>query len=141
MTIRRMVAVLAATMALAGASADVPRYPPRTILLFVASWCAPCHAELGRLESIDRAAGPYRLRVVPFDTSRATLAMLARVPPGQRWSPDPARAAAVRADLFGASAALPYSVAIGGDGRPCASLRGGLDAGRAAALVARCGAP
>lgn len=139
MTIGRSVAAALAAVALGGASVEVPRYPPRTVLMFVASWCAPCHAELGRLEPIGRAAGAYRLRVVPFDSTRASLAMLRHVPPEQRWLPDAALAAAMRADLFGAGAALPYSVAIGGDGRPCATMRGGLDPVRVAALVARCG--
>jgi hypothetical protein len=46
--------------------------------------------------------------------------------------------AAIRGDLFATTAGLPFSVAIGADGRPCATTAGGLVPARAAAMVAAC---
>ncbi len=114
------------------------RYPPRSVLLFVASWCAPCHAEIGRIDAIATAAVPYRVLVVPIDAGRATDAMMRRVPVGQRWTPGAVRIAEIRADLFGDTAGLPFSVAIDRDGRRCATTRGGLGPARVAVMVAAC---
>ncbi|KQM59935.1 MULTISPECIES: TlpA family protein disulfide reductase [unclassified Sphingomonas] len=116
-----------------------PAYPARTILLFVASWCAPCHGEIAALPRLSEAAGPWRVLVVPVDRGRATAAMLQAVPAAQRWLPDAAQMAAMREDLFGGTAGLPFSVAVGGDGRPCGAHRGVLSAARVSALRAGCG--
>ena len=113
-------------------------YPENTVLLLVASWCAPCHAELAQLESITRAAAPFAVRVMPVDDSRNSRRMVAALPPQRQWAPDPAVMAAARHDLVARTPGLPYAVAIGPRGRPCADQRGGLDAARAEALVARC---
>ncbi|WP_294324165.1 hypothetical protein [uncultured Sphingomonas sp.] len=121
------------------AGATPPAYPPRTILLFVASWCAPCHGEIAGLPRLREAAGSWRVLVVPIDRGRATAAMMAGVPSAGRWVPDAVQLAAIREDLFGETAGLPFSVAIGGDGRPCGSHRGVLSAARVAALRAGCG--
>lgn len=130
--------VAALVLAAVPAGATAPAYPPRAILLFVASWCAPCHGEIAALPRLSEAAGPWRVLVVPVDRGRATAAMMAAVPVAQRWTPDAARMAAVRDDLFGGTAGLPFSVAIGGDGRPCGSHRGVLNPARVAALRAGC---
>lgn len=128
----------ALVLAAVPAGAAAPTYPPRAILLFVASWCAPCHGEIAALPRLSEAAGPWRVLVVPVDRSRATAAMMAGVPVAQRWTPDAARMAAMREDLFGDTAGLPFSVAIGGDGRPCGAHRGVLSLARVAALRAGC---
>ena len=120
------------------AASDALRYPPDALLLFVASWCAPCHAELGRLPEINAAARPLRVLVVPYDEERGTAAMLRGVPPEQVWRPAPALRAQVREDLFGETAGLPFSLATDRTGRPCGSSRLGLDAERARALAAGC---
>ncbi|WP_242416605.1 TlpA family protein disulfide reductase [Sphingomonas panni] len=125
--------------ALVLAAVPAGAYPPRAILLFVASWCAPCHGEIAALPRLNDAAGPWRVLVVPVDRGRATAAMMAGVPVAQRWVPDAVQMAAVRDDLFGGTAGLPFSVAIGGDGRPCGAHRGVLNAARVAALRAGCG--
>lgn len=132
--------VSAALVLMAGtAPAAAPaRYPPRTILLFVASWCAPCHGEIAQLPRLTRAADPYRVVVVPVDRGRATAAMLRPVPSEQRWNPDPAVLATIRDDLMAGTAGLPFSVAIGGDGRACGEHRGVLTPAQVEALRRGC---
>ncbi|MFD1035417.1 TlpA family protein disulfide reductase [Sphingomonas hankookensis] len=114
-------------------------YPPRTILLFVASWCAPCHGEIAQLPRLTEAARPYAVTVVPIDRGRATAAMLVGVPATQRWVPDAAALATIRDGLFGGTAGLPFSVAIGGDGRVCGEHRGVLSPGKVEAMRRGCG--
>ncbi|MBB3910204.1 TlpA family protein disulfide reductase [Sphingomonas desiccabilis] len=137
---RRLHAVLAGVVLLSATSAagEPPAYPTRTVLLFVAGWCAPCRAELQQLPQITAAARPYRVLVVPVDSGRRVEQMLAGVPAVQRWRPQGEGWTRVQADLLSATAGLPYSVALGADGRPCASSRRGLDPARAADLVSRC---
>jgi thiol-disulfide isomerase/thioredoxin len=126
---------LLALVAAPAAGAAGPVYPPDSILLFVADWCAPCHAEVARLPELVEAARPARLLVVVTDDrDRLTRA----APPEMRWRPDRALLARLRDDLFADNAGLPYSVAIGADGRPCADSRRGLDAARTRALLAAC---
>lgn len=120
------------------AGAETGRYPPNSVLLFVASWCAPCHAELARLPAIAQGARPFRVLVVPFDDRPATLAMIAAVPEAQRWRPDRAMQRRLTKELPGETGGLPFSIAVDGDGRTCGSVRVGLDGPGAAALVARC---
>lgn len=131
--------MIVGALLLAGAApADPVRYPARAILLFVASWCAPCHGELRQLSAITGGAGPYRVLVVPIDRGRATDAMLRGVAAEQVWRPDTARMADLRAELLAKTAGLPFSVAIGGDGRPCALHRGGMTAASARQMVEAC---
>lgn len=120
------------------ATAGAERTPPRSILLFVASWCAPCHAELARLPAITRGARPFRVLVVPFDDSPATSAMMEGVPAAQRWRPDRERRRRLVRDLAGETSGLPFSVATDGEGHACGSMRQGLDGPTAEALVTRC---
>lgn len=119
-------------------SSDAARLPPETVLLFVASWCAPCHGELAGLSEIARGARPYRVLVVAFDDSRATRAMLAAVPAAQRWQPDRATQRRLAAEVERRSAGLPFSLAADRDAHICAAHAEALDAGRAAAMVAAC---
>ncbi len=108
---RRVWTLIAGALLLIGAAPAEPvRYPARTILLFVASWCAPCHGELRQLPAIAGGAGPYRVLVVPIDRGRATDAMLRAVPVEQVWRPDAARMAEVRGELLAKTAGLPFSV-------------------------------
>jgi len=104
----------------------------------VASWCAPCHAELARLDAIGRGAQPYRILVVPFDDSRATRAMLERVPSAQRWQPDRATQRQLVAEVARRSAGLPFSLALDHAGQICGGHAEALDAASAAAMVAAC---
>ncbi len=113
-------------------------YPPETVLLFVAAWCAPCHGELAHLAEISRSARPYRVLVVPFDDGRATRAMLDGVPATQRWLPDRQTQRRLAQMVAAESAGLPFSVAIDPHGRTCARHADALTGSTAQALVARC---
>lgn len=129
-------AVLAA-LASGGAAPAVP-YPEESVLLLVASWCAPCRGELAQLGEIVRAAAPYKVRVMLVDDSKAGRRMVAALPPAHRWTPPPSTYAAARSELLSRTPGLPYSVVINGNGSLCADWRGGLDPVRVRALVVRC---
>jgi thiol-disulfide isomerase/thioredoxin len=140
--IAAIAAAIACSASPAAGQADLSEaYPKNSVLLLVASWCAPCHAELAVLDDIARAAGPFEVRVMLVDDSRNSHRMVARVPPHRRWIPEPAVMTAARKDLLARTPGLPFAVAIGPDGRPCAAHRGGLNAARAKALVNRCDRP
>ncbi|WBH17873.1 TlpA family protein disulfide reductase [Sphingomonas radiodurans] len=124
------------------AMAEPPaHYPERTILLLVASWCAPCRGEIARIEEIATAARPFAVRVLLVDDTRASQRMIAALPATRRWSPDPDHVAAVRAGLLARTPGLPYSVAFDRQGRLCADRRGGLNPEQAKLIVARCLTP
>ncbi|WP_084579199.1 TlpA family protein disulfide reductase [Sphingomonas azotifigens] len=122
---------------LAGA-AEPPRYPPDSILLFVAAWCAPCQGELARLAEISRAARPFRVLVVPFDDGKGTRAMLDAVPVAQRLVVDRATQRRLVTEVERRSAGLPFSLAIDQEGQICAAQAALLDGAAAAALVSAC---
>jgi thiol-disulfide isomerase/thioredoxin len=138
----RLVAALAVALGCGPVAAQgTPDLPPRAILLFVANWCAPCHAEIARLDEIVVAARPFRVLVVSLDDDRGAARMLRGIDPDRRWRPDRTTLARVRGTLFADVSGLPYSVAVDADGRPCGDSRRGLDADRARALVRACFAP
>jgi thiol-disulfide isomerase/thioredoxin len=120
------------------ASAETGRYPPNSVLLFVASWCAPCHSELARLPAITRGAQPFRVLVVPFDDRPATRAMIEAAPAAQRWQPAPEMRRRLAKDLAAETAGLPFSMAIDRNGRGCGTFRKGMDGASAKALVVQC---
>lgn len=122
------------------AAAEEPAYPADSVLLFVAAWCAPCRAELARLDEIEAAAGTKIVRVVPFDDDAGTAAMLDGVKPRLLWRPGGWQARAVREDVSGRTAGLPYGLVTDRAGRPCAETRRGLTGPRVRALVAQCAA-
>lgn len=123
---------------LSTASIQKDGYPPNSILLFVASWCAPCHAELALLPAISRSAHPFRVFVVSFDETSATEAMMLTVPPSQHWRPSNQRRRLLAKELAGRTVGLPFSVAINSKGNMCGVVRKGLNARTVAALVAAC---
>lgn len=124
----------------AAAAVEAPRYPPDAVLLFVASWCAPCHAELTRLPEIRAAARPLRVLVVPFDSGPATQAMLRGVAPAERWQPEGAERRSMETALYAETAGLPFALVTDRHGRRCAAWRAGLDAARTRTLIAACAA-
>lgn len=135
--VKRSIWIVLLALALGGAAPAV-HYPERTVLLLVASWCAPCRGELARLDEIARAAAPYEVRVMLVDDSKAGRRMVAAISPGRRWAPDPDAYLAARTELLRRTPGLPYSAAIDGDGALCADWRGGLDPARVRALVMKC---
>ncbi len=119
---------------LLGATEAPEAGPKESILLMVASWCAPCHAELRRLGEISGAAAPWSVRVVPHDDDWATMAMMEGVPKGQRLMAD----RATIEQWTGQTRGLPFSVAVDADGKVCGRVRGGLDGAKARALILAC---
>lgn len=113
--------------------------PPRAaVLLFVASWCAPCHGELRALPEIVAAAAPMRVFVVPIDAARGTDRMMKRVPDDRRWRLPPAAATTLMRRLAGGAPGLPTSVAIDASGAVCTVVREPLSPARAVAIRRRC---
>ena len=122
----------------AAAAAPAPQYPERTLLLLVASWCAPCYAELARLDEIARAARPFQVRVLLVDDGARSRAMVRGIDAARRWEPPGDEMRRVRSDIWQRTAGLPFSVVTDSKGRVCAEQNGGLDSGRTLALVKRC---
>lgn len=128
--------MLAATPARA---ADAPpRYPSDTVLLLVAPWCAPCHGEIARLDTIAAAARPRAVRVFMVEDGAPARAMWRSVPDAYRWTPPAGEERRYRSDALARAAGLPFGIATDAQGRVCAMRSGGLDAARVAALVAAC---
>lgn len=137
--IARLGALAGVAVAVTAAAAEAPiLHPPATIVMFVAGWCAPCHAEIARLDEIAVAARPFAVGVIVLDDSAAGRAMAARVPLDRLLRFPPARRAQVEASVFRDSAGLPYSIAVGADGRVCGDRRDGLDAAKVRVMVAAC---
>lgn len=115
------------------AAASTPAYPPHTLILFVASWCAPCHAELRQIDAIASAAAPVDVRVTPVDRSGGTAALLRDVPPTRIW-----RSAQAVSIFTRSNGALPFSVMTDAKGRPCATHDRALDPASVIAMRRRC---
>lgn len=135
-------AMLAGVMS-AGAGAGQARaaaYPPNALVLFVASWCAPCHEELGRVGLIARAAGSRRVLIVPVDEGPNAALMLRRVPRNMVWHVgEGALAQQMHRDFFAGDVLLPRSFMTDGAGRVCAQAVAELSPGRVAGMAKRCG--
>jgi thiol-disulfide isomerase/thioredoxin len=119
-------------------SAAEPDYPANSVLLFVAAWCAPCRAELKRLDEIATAARPKAVRVVSFDNTERTEAMLRGIPLERMWRPTALTRKVMIDDLETRTAGLPFALATDERGQPCGESRRGLDAARTRALIADC---
>ena len=122
----------------AAAADPAPHYPERTLLLLVASWCAPCYAELARLDDIASAARPFHVRVLLVDDGPRSRAMVRGINAARRWEPQTDEMRRVRADVWQRTSGLPFSVVTDSKGRICAEQSGGLDTARTLALVKRC---
>lgn len=131
-------AALVLVLGAAAPAADAPRYPPDSVLLLVAPWCAPCHAELARLDAIAAAAWPRAVRVFMVEDGARAAAMWRRVPEAYRWTPPAGEERRYRVDALGRTAGLPFSIATNSRGQVCAGRGGGMDAARVAALVKAC---
>lgn len=136
-----IVSIALAAAPLATAPAEQPVWPADAMVLVVAGWCAPCHAEIARIDEVARAAGGRRVVVVGLDATAGTQALLARLPAGRRWEPSPVQRRRLREAVYAASAGLPYAVVTDADGRVCAEAMRALDADHARALVRSCARP
>ena len=114
--------------------------PSDTLLMFVASWCAPCRAELSRIDEVIAAARPLRVLVVPLDRGRRTDDMLRPVPPAMVWHPGNADRARLQEQFFRDNAGLPFAAIVNADGTTCATNRTPLDGKRVIAMAAACAA-
>lgn len=128
---------IACAMPAAAASGDL-RYPPDSVLLLVAPWCAPCHAELARLDALATAARPKTVRVFMVDDGPRAAAMWRRVPDAYRWVPSAGEERRYRSDALSRTVGLPFGMATDARGRICAARGGGMDAVKVAALVKEC---
>lgn len=124
-----------ALLAAPAPAAEEPEWPADAVLLFVAGWCAPCHAELKEVAALGEAAQPRRLLVVPADRSRATAAMVAPLAEGLVWR-DAAAVRRIGSGAFGAG--LPVTLVTDARGAVCAEHRRVLRPADLATLVARC---
>lgn len=111
--------------------------PRPAILLFFATWCAPCRAEIAALHTLSAAAGRVPVIVIPMDTDSRTQQALAALPPGKARYLSGGGYALLQ-KVAGPSGALPVSVALDADGRPCGIRREGLSPTDVRALLAGC---
>ncbi|MEJ7926990.1 hypothetical protein WG908_09510 [Sphingobium sp. AN641] len=122
----------------AAPAAEPSPYPRRTLILFVAAWCAPCHAEIARIDEIMRVAQPYGVKVVPMDSGRRGEAMLRRVPTAVLWRPTPGQLLAITTDLARRTTGLPFSIMTDDGAVLCASSKAGVDGHVVRAMQAQC---
>ncbi len=143
MSTRRLLPLALASLgALAAAPAPADgKYPSRTLVMFVADWCAPCHGEVARLGEITVAARGWRVVVADGDVPTRPGRLVRGVAAERRWIPDAATIARMRRELLADVPGLPYAVAFDAAGRPCADNRRPLDAARTRTMLASCPPP
>lgn len=125
-------AAAAALPAVDGRGAAVSM-PQPALILFWASWCAPCRAELRALPEIEHAVAPLPVTILPLTDPRDLPGAVdwrkVRVPAGGGWR----YLTALRVPP-----ALPAAAIVDASGERCAAKAGGLDGPKAAALKATC---
>lgn len=108
------------SVALAGDGAELPR---PGVVVFWASWCVPCRAELKRVAELAVAARPLPIALLALDSPDVARAALRRMNvTTARAFADPRPPAQVLA-AWGATA-LPLAVAIDRAGKVCGVKRG-----------------
>jgi thiol-disulfide isomerase/thioredoxin len=121
------------------ASADKPSgYPAKSVLLFVASWCRPCHQEIAQVQELAKSAQPVKVLVVPFDITPGTLRMIKKVPVQNIWLPSGEERESLKQEFFAETVGLPFSVMIDGTGKSCARINRSLTVQRLRQLIDQC---
>lgn len=116
---------------------DQATTPRPAILLFFATWCAPCRMEIRSIDSLARAAAPVPIIIVPMDANLTTKQALSGIRPTQiRYTVGGTYR--LLASLAGPSSSLPVAVAINAEGAPCAIKREGLKAADIESFLAPC---
>jgi len=119
----------------------VGRPAPRpVILMFWATWCAPCRLELEALPELSAAARPIPIVVTPFDESNRTREALRGLAPSRVGYPAIGAQALLNA-LIGGAAGLPVNIAIDASGAICARKLGPLTIADAQDWTTRCARP
>ncbi|WP_054436698.1 MULTISPECIES: thioredoxin domain-containing protein [Novosphingobium] len=131
---------LAAGSVPAASLVAAPGEPPRdSVLMFVASWCAPCLAELARFEALEAAARPRRLLIVALDEGAGSTEMTRRFDGRQKLAISPREGwELLRRASAGRAAGLPYAVMTDETGRPCALRDRGLSEAELRTMAAAC---
>ena len=125
--------LLALVIAVPCRAADSER---RTLVLFGASWCAPCIAELRGMRAI-AASMPAGRIVIAWDDPGIARFRFER--PANAEIASPARARALKAAFAGDAAGYPYAVMLDGDNHVCARWRRGITAEAVTAMLRECG--
>lgn len=108
------------------AIADTVRLSPaqgRTVILFGASWCAPCLVEIRNLSKLAAAAAPDRVVVAWTD---GAIRRLVPSPPANVELLEPDRARYLLEEMAGDVGGLPYAVMLDERDQRCAEWRAPL---------------
>lgn len=97
--------------------------PRRTIVIFGASWCAPCIAEIRNIAKVAAAAAPDHITIVWADSGIRRYSLTHRENIEIANERDARRLTAL---LAPDNAGLPYAAMINRQGRKCADWRGPL---------------
>lgn len=122
----------------AGGASGPAMVPRSTVLLFWASWCAPCRAEVGDIAALRQAAEPMDVLVVPIEPGRTDRTLLPGLSSDQIHEPAGGGLNLMLRLTGGAAAALPVSVALDAEGRVCGVHRTRLTQAVVAGWRRRC---